>query len=186
MEGHVTWRQRDPWRQWRQWGRGFPVMAAVATVGEGVSGDFNLGWTTIVNLDVLRYHYSIFGLKRNHLATLVCSLLSVLLPTIHLKSTFEHVKNNFRAHFISRTGWPDVFAKKNHPKFYPNPFLSHLLHNFPCGKSSRKIWTTFLIKKLPKRKKSPNWWKIAQSGLPDLNLLDQTNDLNSGWTKDEM
>jgi hypothetical protein len=26
-------------------------------VGEGVSGDFNLGWITIVNLGVLRYHY---------------------------------------------------------------------------------------------------------------------------------
>jgi hypothetical protein len=27
-------------------------------VGEGVSGDFNLGWITIVNLSVLRYHYN--------------------------------------------------------------------------------------------------------------------------------
>jgi hypothetical protein len=27
-------------------------------VGEGVSGDFNLGWITIVDLSVLRYHYT--------------------------------------------------------------------------------------------------------------------------------
>jgi hypothetical protein len=29
-------------------------------VGEGVSGDFNLGWITIVDLSVLRYHYTLF------------------------------------------------------------------------------------------------------------------------------
>jgi hypothetical protein len=45
-------------------GEGVSDLAAVATVGEGVSGDFNLGWITIVNLGVLRYHYiSFFALQ---------------------------------------------------------------------------------------------------------------------------
>jgi hypothetical protein len=39
-------------------GEGGSNLAAVATVGEGVSGDFNLGRITIVNLGVLRYHYN--------------------------------------------------------------------------------------------------------------------------------